>query len=145
MAICTLPVFRGAGVRPRLSAQRPGLPSDAAALPEHGAPPEPHVPDHQCLLSGELSQPSLCVRNRASLQLWFLTQAVMCSLKVSLNAWFWSTVFHTRDTYLTEVKPTSVSDAILPYCFYFLFKEVLFFLKLFHSLLQVLMLLCVSC
>lgn len=60
MAICALPVFRGAGVRPRLSAQRPGLPSDAAALPEHGAPPEPHVPDHQCLLSGELSQPSLC-------------------------------------------------------------------------------------
>lgn len=25
------------------------------------------------------------------------------SLQVSLNAWFWSTVFHTKDTDLTEV------------------------------------------
>lgn len=25
------------------------------------------------------------------------------SFQVSLNAWFWSTVFHTRDTELTEV------------------------------------------
>lgn len=24
-------------------------------------------------------------------------------LEISLNGWFWSTVFHTRDTYLTEV------------------------------------------
>lgn len=36
-------------------------------------------------------------------------QAVMINpdsfllLEVSLNGWFWSTVFHTRDTYLTEV------------------------------------------
>lgn len=30
--------------------------------------------------------------------------------QVSLNAWFWSTVFHTRDTDLTEVRaPISLS------------------------------------
>lgn len=28
---------------------------------------------------------------------------VLVCLQVSLNAWFWSTVFHTRDTFLTEV------------------------------------------
>lgn len=28
--------------------------------------------------------------------------------QVSLNAWFWSTVFHTRDTYLTEVRVVSL-------------------------------------
>lgn len=28
---------------------------------------------------------------------------VCVSVQISLNAWFWSTVFHTRDTYLTEV------------------------------------------
>lgn len=28
----------------------------------------------------------------------------MGGFQVSLNAWFWSTVFHTRDTYLTEVR-----------------------------------------
>ena len=29
------------------------------------------------------------------------------SLQVSLNAWFWSTVFHTKDTDLTEVSTPS--------------------------------------
>lgn len=37
------------------------------------------------------------------------------SLQVSLNAWFWSTVFHTKDTDLTEVSgpltPSPVWDS----------------------------------
>lgn len=38
-----------------------------------------------------------------------LTRASMCS-QVSLNAWFWSTVFHTRDTFLTEVMSLCVCE-----------------------------------
>lgn len=55
VAVCALPVFWGASFCPGLSAQRPGLPSHAAALSEHGATPEPHVPHHQRLLSGEIN------------------------------------------------------------------------------------------
>lgn len=39
---------------------------------------------------------------------WVIQTLIFKSLwggfQVSLNAWFWSTVFHTRDTYLTEVR-----------------------------------------
>lgn len=33
--------------------------------------------------------------------------------QVSLNAWFWSTVFHTRDTDLTEVSPSPAAPSQL--------------------------------
>ncbi|KAM8837879.1 post-GPI attachment to proteins factor 3 isoform 3-T3 [Spinachia spinachia] len=53
---------------------------------------------------------------------------------VSLNAWFWSTVFHTRDTYLTEVTLADRPDGglrrqtlCLLHCDYlFCFCDVLF-------------------
>lgn len=61
VAICTLPVFRGASFCPGLTAEWPGLPSHAAALSEHGATAEPHVPHHQRLLSGELISESVSV------------------------------------------------------------------------------------
>lgn len=93
------------------------------------------------------------VRNRASLQFEFLTQAVMCSPKVSLNAWFWSTVFHTRDTYLTEVKPSSSQEmcvcAYVKFSSFLMFKLLLFLIsisvvlyKCYHPLVQVLEQLC---
>lgn len=43
----------------------------------------------------------------------------MCFLQVSLNAWFWSTVFHTRDTYLTEVMVVDRLGFIKSYDKYF--------------------------
>lgn len=114
VAICALPVFWGASVCPGLSAQRPGLPSHAAALSENGAAPEPHVPHHQRLLSGEMEKNENTNKYRMCLHSW---QNVLCVfnksmcvfLQVSLNAWFWSTVFHTRDTYLTEVMLADVT------------------------------------
>lgn len=60
VAVCTLLVFWGAGIRVGLSAERPGLPSHATALSEHGATTEPHVPHHQRLLPGELISVSGC-------------------------------------------------------------------------------------
>ncbi|XP_071389891.1 post-GPI attachment to proteins factor 3 isoform X3 [Centroberyx affinis] len=38
--------------------------------------------------------------------------------KVSLNAWFWSTVFHTRDTYLTEKMDYFCASAVILYSIY---------------------------
>lgn len=60
VAVCTLLVFWGAGIRVGLSAEWPGLPSHATALSEHGATTEPHVPHHQRLLPGELISVSGC-------------------------------------------------------------------------------------
>lgn len=37
---------------------------------------------------------------------------------VSLNAWFWSTVFHTRDTYLTEKMDYFCATAVILYSIY---------------------------
>uniref|UniRef100_A0A8C7H0L6 Post-GPI attachment to proteins factor 3 n=1 Tax=Oncorhynchus kisutch TaxID=8019 RepID=A0A8C7H0L6_ONCKI len=37
---------------------------------------------------------------------------------VSLNAWFWSTVFHTRDTYLTEKMDYFCASAVILYSIY---------------------------
>lgn len=54
VAIHALPVFRGAGFRPGVSAERLGVPPHDAALSQHGAPPEPHVPHRQRLLAGEM-------------------------------------------------------------------------------------------
>jgi len=64
VAICALPVFRGSGLCPGLSAERPGLPYRAAALPERGAAPQPHVPHHQRLLSGEMERTKEIAANK---------------------------------------------------------------------------------
>uniref|UniRef100_A0A8C2FHM5 Post-GPI attachment to proteins factor 3 n=1 Tax=Cyprinus carpio TaxID=7962 RepID=A0A8C2FHM5_CYPCA len=37
---------------------------------------------------------------------------------ISLNAWFWSTVFHTRDTYLTEKMDYFCASAVILYSIY---------------------------
>ncbi|KAF6732044.1 Post-GPI attachment to proteins factor 3 [Oryzias melastigma] len=37
---------------------------------------------------------------------------------ISLNAWFWSTVFHTRDTYLTEKMDYFCATAVILYSIY---------------------------
>ncbi|XP_029102895.1 post-GPI attachment to proteins factor 3 isoform X2 [Scleropages formosus] len=38
--------------------------------------------------------------------------------QVSLNAWFWSTVFHTRDTYLTEKMDYFCASTVILYSIY---------------------------
>ncbi|XP_016115340.1 post-GPI attachment to proteins factor 3-like, partial [Sinocyclocheilus grahami] len=48
----------------------------------------------------------------------FVLNHICISLQVSLNAWFWSTVFHTRDTYLTEKMDYFCASAVILYSIY---------------------------
>lgn len=53
VAICPVPVFWGACICAGVSAQWSGVSADAAEIPKRRPSPEPHVPHHHRLLTGE--------------------------------------------------------------------------------------------